>query len=58
MGRRKAGEPMKEDTHMRLDPDLLAAVRAEVPANARTVTAAVEAGLRLWLKAIRRKPKA
>ena len=49
---------MKEDIHARLQPDLLADVRSELQASGKTLTAAIEDGLRLWLKWMRRQPKA
>jgi hypothetical protein len=57
MGRRKTGEPMKARLDARIDPELLEEVRAHVPHEAKTLTEAVESGLRLWLKAIHRKPR-
>jgi hypothetical protein len=48
---------MKQRIDAKIEPDLLADVRAALPEK-MTLTAAIEAGLRLWLRSIRRKPKA
>ena len=48
---------MKQRIDAKIEPDLLAEVRVVLPVARVTLTAAIEEGLRLWLRAWRRKPK-